>query len=180
MESSNMKTLFALAALVVPAVAGATGDKIVILAPSGAPAVRAQLSETLCVSEDCVAPDRVLSAGKLDWGKAAREGVSSVVIGHAIAAKSGPQVELQVLGAGGKVKHSEKVALNEDNKLSVSTLVTASAVALESIDSGAPAKAFAKDDAPAKPSAKTKVAAHHARSKQTRRLAARPHGAARG
>jgi hypothetical protein len=168
MESYAMKTLITVMALVFPCVAGATGNRVVILAPTGAQGVAAQLGDTLCVSEDCVAADRVLSAGKLDWAKVSRENVASVIVGHAVASKKGPEVELSVLAAGGKVKCSDRAPLNDDNKLAVKDLVTASAAVLEGIDSDGPSK----DAAPAKAKA---LAAHHAHAKPLRHFAARTH-----
>jgi hypothetical protein len=169
-----MKSWIALASLVLPGLAGATGERIVVLAPSGATGIRAQLVETLCVSEDCVAPEKVLSAGKLDWNKVNREHVVAVVAGHAQPTKKGPTVALEVLSPGGKAKMSEKSPLDDANKLSVKDLVTASAQALAAIDSDAPAK---------EPGTKAsgKALAQRGHAKSVKRLAARPHaGHARG
>jgi hypothetical protein len=169
-----MKSWIALASLVLPGLAFAAGERIVVLAPSGATGVRAQLVETLCVSEDCVAPEKVLSAGKLDWNKVNREHVVAVVTGHAQPTKKGPTVALQVLAQGGKTKLNEKSPLDDANKLAVKDLVTASAGALAVIDSDAPAKEPAKK-------AGGKALAHNGHSKTSKRLAARPHpGHARG
>jgi hypothetical protein len=169
-----MKNWIALASLVLPGLAAAAGERIVVLAPTGATGIRAQLVDTLCVSEDCVAPEKVLSAGRLDWNKVSREHVVAVVTGHAQPSKKGPTVELQVLVQGGKTKLSEKSPLDDANRLAVKDLVTASAGALGAIDSDAPVKDSAKK-------ASGKALAHNGHAKSVKRLAARPHpGHARG
>ena len=166
-----MRAWITLATMVVGGMAFASGDRIVVLSPTGAPQVREQLLQTLCVSEECVAPESVLSGGKLDRAKVAREKVSSVVSGKALASKkSGAQLQLTVMGQGGKAKHSQKVPLNDENKLAVKELVSASAAALESIDTGIAVKDKAQ------PEAKAEKLARHGKAKSARKLAARLHG----
>ena len=74
---------------------------------------------------------------------------------------------------GGKAKRTQTLPLNDDNKLAVKDLVTASAVALGHIDNGI----SGKDKASSKHEAKSsKALAHHGKVKATHKLAARPHG----
>lgn len=165
-----MKTWIAFAALVLPGAAFATGERIVVLSPSGAPGVQAQLTETLCLSEDCVAPEKVLSAGKLDWGKVAREHVASVVTGHGQVAKGKAQLEMTVLGASGKPRLVRRAPLGETNKLAVGDLVTLSASALGVIDDPKAKDLKPEEHRPAK------ALAHKGHGKSgSRKVATRPH-----
>lgn len=175
-----MKTWIAVLALAVPGAALAAGDRIVVMAPAGATGIRAQLTETLCLSEDCVAPEQVLSAGKLDMGKVGRQHVTAVVTGHAIPSKKGPEVELQVIAPSGKAKMSEKLPLNETNKLAVKDLVTASAQLLSSIDGSEMAREDAGDGTQVATSAAKKHASKgsrvaHASHVRAHRIASRTH-----
>jgi len=135
--------------------------------------VRAQLTETLCLSEECVAPDRVLSGGKLSWEKVAREHVVAVVQGHASNGKAGAQMQVEVLRADGHTAWADTLALNDANRLSVKDLVSASAAALGVIDNPASAQ-------PARVK-KARALAQRNDNRPSRRLALRPHpGHARG
>jgi hypothetical protein len=174
-----MKTWLAVVALGASTSAWAAGDRIVVLAPPGATGVRAQLTETLCLSEECVAPEQVLSAGKLDLAKVARQHVVAVVTGHAVSTKKGPQLELLVLAPTGKAKLSEKVDLNDSNRLAVNVLVTASAKTMAAIDGSEMAREESGDGqvAAQKPASKPhhKALAKQMRVKASHRLASRPH-----
>jgi hypothetical protein len=171
-----MKTWIAFLVLAVSSAAYAAGDRIVVLAPPGATGVRAQLTDTLCLSEECVPAEQVLSAGKLDLAKVARLHIGSVITGHALTSKKGPELELSVLATSGKAKLTEKMPLNDTNKLAVKDLVTASAKVLAAVDGGEMVKEGTADGAISAHAPRAhKALAHRIPFKASHRLAFRPH-----
>jgi hypothetical protein len=171
-----MKTWIAFLVLAVSSAANAAGDRIVVLAPPGATGVRAQLTETLCLSEECLPAEQVLSAGRLDLAKVARLHIGYVVTGHAMPSKKGPELELSVLSTNGKARLTEKMPLNDSNKLAVKDLVTASAKALAAIDGGEMVKEGTADGSVTAHAPRAhKALAHRMPFRASHRLAFRPH-----
>ena len=89
-------------------------------------------------------------------------------------------MELQVIAPSGKAKMSEKLPLNETNKLAVKDLVTASAQLLSSIDGSEMAREDAGDGTQVSKSAAKKHASKgsrvaHASHVRSHRIASRTH-----
>src|SRR5947209_3909137 len=99
--SAMVRTALVLMALMA-APAGAVGEKIIL--PGPAQPFASQISETLCVSMECVAD----KSGGLD----------ATVTGKLIKPKKGQsQVELQVVSATGAVKATVKAPVNDAGRM---------------------------------------------------------------
>lgn len=94
----------------------------------------AQLSESLCVSMECVPEGRVLSGGRLDLAKVQKERVAAVVLGRMVKAGAGWRVELSVRNAQGATGASTSVPVSSSGKLSVIELMSSSARLISAIE----------------------------------------------
>lgn len=115
------------AAWAVPAFAA---ERIAVVA-TGLEA-QGQLEEVFCVSQSCVAPEKVLSGGRVDQKKLDREHVKYTVV--ATRAKKGIAVQLK--DHAGKVRCEEQMDAGVGGKLSVGPLVSLAAKMIDSIENG--------------------------------------------
>jgi carbon monoxide dehydrogenase subunit G len=145
----------------------ASGDRIIVVSSDAA--VREQLTETLCVSQECVPAQKFLTAGKADFAKVAREGLTAVVTGR--LSKSGAAYSLEVLvqNRAGATRLSRTVPANSEGKVSIVDVVSAASQVITVIE-----QPESKDVKVAKaPQGKTRVA-QHAKGKVGRKVATRP------
>lgn len=147
------------ALLSLPAFAG---ERIAVIA-TGTDA-QTQLEEVLCISQTCVAPEKVLTSGRADPKKLQRENVKLVVTGK----KAGAGLEVTVADLQGGVRYQETVKAGAGAKLSVGTLVTVAAEAIAAIENPRAAK-----KEPVAKSQKAKLAKSAAKSKFAKKFAAR-------
>src|SRR5687768_16957681 len=114
----------------------ATGEKITLVTPAskGLEAPK-QLSESLCVSMDCVPRDGLVSKqGKPDFKKIAKSGLVNVVTAKKVKVKKVWKVEIVVYDAKGKKKLTHKAPASPGGRLTVPDLATASAVVMGAIE----------------------------------------------
>lgn len=91
----------------------------------GNAAVRAQLTNALCDTADCLAPAKVTTRNKPDWKKAKKEGAAALIAGKTIKKGKKVSVELQVLTGAGAPKAKKTFPLDKTNTLSAANLQAA-------------------------------------------------------
>lgn len=123
----------ALGLSLVAAPAWAAGERISIVAPAGAE-FGAQLAETLCISEECIPAEKVVTAHGPDWRRVQEARVDSVVEGRLVREAKGFFVELSVFSATGRLELRKMVPSSATGKLSVTELVGASSKVLRAIE----------------------------------------------
>lgn len=142
-----MKRIFPILALLTALPAWAVGEHIAVTGPA-----REQLSETLCISMECV-------AGAHDYT------VTSKVVGA--------QMELKVLGPDNGVRLTLKTPLNGNGRLASSDAMTATSQLVHAIETPFVPKAAALEKKPVKKSAKLAKRHLHAPIRVAARMRAR-------
>jgi len=122
--AKRLARLVAVACTLASGAAMASGDRIVVMSSDAA--VRAQLTETLCVSQECVPAQKFMTAGKTDFAKVAREGLTAVVVGKLNKAGAKYSLEVVVLNRSGATRMSKTVPADSSGKVSIIDVVSAS------------------------------------------------------
>ncbi len=99
---------------------------------------RGQLLEELCATADCVAPEKVTTAGRPDWRKAKKERVNVFVVGKATKVKAKRTLDLKVLKGAGAPKFHKVYVLDAKGRLDARTLPLASAAIAKVSGASAP------------------------------------------
>ena len=171
----KLLTLAAVGCTLASTGALAAGEHIVVLASD--PAVQQQLTETLCVSQDCLPSGKVLTGGRPDFAKAAREGVMAVVVGRLNKTGNTCALDVSVLGRAGQTRMSRKVPADPGGKVSIIDVVSASSEVIAVIErpegKDKPVKEL-KVAKVGKSKKATRVATHRKGVKVGRKVAARP------
>ena len=115
-------------------VSALAGEKIAVVA-TGLDA-QAQLDEVLCVSQNCVATEKVVTAGRIDGKKLSQQDVKFTVI----ARREKRGLEVQVKDASGNLRYTENVDAGAGGKIRVGALVSLAAKIIDSIENDAPMK----------------------------------------
>jgi len=160
--------------IVASGAAFASGDRIIVM--SSDPAVRQQLTDTLCVSQECVPAQKFLTAGKTDFAKVAREGLTAVVVGKLNKKGAEYSLEVSVLNRTGATRMSRTVPADPAGKVSIIDVVSASSEVIATVE-----RPENKDPKVAKaPQGKSKSrVAMHGKGKAGRKVATRPAAAGR-
>lgn len=168
-STQSLVRFAALACTLAAGAALASGDRIVVVSSDAA--VRAQLTDTLCVSQECVPAQKFLTGGKLDFGKVAREGLIAVVTGRLNKSGAAYSLEVLVQNRSGATRMSRTVPAGAEGKVSIIDVVSASSEVITVIE-----RPESKDPKVAKaPQAKAKSRlAMHGKSKVGRKVATRP------
>ncbi|MHB8873605.1 MAG: hypothetical protein ACYC8T_07955 [Myxococcaceae bacterium] len=157
----------------------ASGERIVILASDRA--VRQQLTDTLCVSQECVPPEKILTAGRPDFAKASRERLTAVVVGRLSKSGSACSLELSLLGRGGATRLSRTVPADSAGKVSIIDVVSASSEVITYVErpESKDPKVAKVAKAPVGKGKASRLASRH-KVKVVRKVAARTGGRSRG
>ncbi len=161
--SWNLRGHLAAGSLLLSAVAFGSGERIAVLAAD--PDVNSQLSGMLCVSEECVDADTLVTAGKPDFAKVAAADLTAVVVGRLVKTGGACTLEVQVLSRTGAERLSRKVPADATGKVSMTAAVTAGSAVIATIE-----RPESQDAKPAK-AKKAKLATKAKRS--WRKVAAR-------